>query len=531
MKKNTSVLAASFFVILIALPQVLSAQQLVRQAEDAMHRATRFMVEEVSTNGGYLWSYLPDMSRRWGEMEAYETMIWVQPPGTVSMAHTFLDAYRVTGNPYYYKAAEKAVNALIWGQSPHGGWNYMIDFAGDRSLKKWYDTIGKNGWRLEEFHHYYGNDTFDDDVTSDAARVILRMYLETLDPRYKPALDKAINFVLESQYPIGGWPQRYPLRYDFSKNGNPDYTSYFTFNDDVVWENINFLIQCYLTLGEERLLDAIYRGMNFFILTQQASPQAGWAQQYDMQLRPAGARTYEPNALLPQYTLTNALLLIRFYEYTGDRKFIERVPDAIEWLLKTRLPEEQTVGGRFTHPTFIEIGTDRPLYVHRKGSNVKYGKYFVDYSDENLLSHYGGKRNLNLQRLIDEYNRVKDLTPEEATKDSPILPRRFTEQGTPQSYYDLNRTSISTIPTDAEVRAIISRLDSKNRWLVKHMQTSNPYIGDGQLQEPTTRYQSTHVGDETDTSPFRDESDQEYISMAEYIRNMNLLMNYINSKK
>jgi hypothetical protein len=35
----------------------------------------------------------------------------------------------------------------------------MIDFAGDRSLKEWYNTIGKNGWRLEEFQHYYGNDT------------------------------------------------------------------------------------------------------------------------------------------------------------------------------------------------------------------------------------------------------------------------------------------------------------------------------------------------------------------------------------
>ena len=90
---------------------------------------------------------------------------------------------------------------MIWGQSNEGGWNYMIDFAGDRSLKKWYATIGKNGWRLEEFQHYYGNSTFDDDVTSDAARFLLRLYLEKVDPKYKPALDKAINFILKSQYP------------------------------------------------------------------------------------------------------------------------------------------------------------------------------------------------------------------------------------------------------------------------------------------------------------------------------------------
>lgn len=199
-----------FFNILLMLTFIynpmVSAQSgnLSADARQTMLEATKFMVEEVGMNGGYLWNYLPDMSRQWGEMEAYDTMIWVQPPGTVSMAHTFLDAFQATGEEYYYAAAEKAIEALIWGQSEHGGWNYFIDFAGDRSMKEWYNTIGKNGWRLEEFQYYYGNSTFDDDVTSDAARVILRMYLEDFDPKYKPALDKAIEFILESQYPLGG---------------------------------------------------------------------------------------------------------------------------------------------------------------------------------------------------------------------------------------------------------------------------------------------------------------------------------------
>jgi hypothetical protein len=39
------------------------------------------------------------------------------------------------------------------------------------------------------------------------------------------------------------------------------------------------------------------------------------------------------------------------------------------------------------------------------------------------------------------------------------------------------------------------------------------------------------VGDETDTSPFRDPSDQTYISIPEYIRNMSLLISYIRSIK
>jgi len=39
------------------------------------------------------------------------------------------------------------------------------------------------------------------------------------------------------------------------------------------------------------------------------------------------------------------------------------------------------------------------------------------------------------------------------------------------------------------------------------------------------------VGDETDTSPYRDTTDQEYISTGEYIRNMHLLINYLKTKK
>jgi PelA/Pel-15E family pectate lyase len=326
---------------------------------DAMKRATRFMVEKVSHNGGYVWTYLPDFSRRWGEMEARETMIWLQPPGTASMGHLFLDAYHATGDEYYYQAAEQAANATIWGQLPSGGWNYVVDFAGDRSLREWYDTVGRNGWRLEEFQHYYGNGTFDDSVTSEAAKFLLRLYVEKRDPRYKPALDQAIQFVLDSQYPIGGWPQRYPLSSEFSHHDNPDYSAYLTFNDEVAAENVDFLVLCYQVLGDRRLLDPIVRAMNFFLVTQVGPPQPGWALQYTLDLKPAGARTYEPKALVTDQTARNIGHLIRFYRLTGETKFLARIPEALDWLEATRLPAAWKIADR-THPTFIELGTNKP---------------------------------------------------------------------------------------------------------------------------------------------------------------------------
>jgi len=509
----------------------VTAQQnnLKEKVKEVMLKSSKYMIENVSTNGGYVWYYLPDLSRRWGEMEAYKTMIWTQSPGTVSVGHMFLNAYKATNKEYYYQAAEKAAAALIWGQSNDGGWNYMIDFAGDRSLKKWYSTIGKNGWRLEEFQHYYGNDTFDDDVTSDAARFLLRLYLVKLDPKYKPALDKAINFILKSQYLLGGWPQRYPLKYDFNKAGHPDYTSYYTFNDDVIWENINFLVQCYLTLGEDRFLDPIQRGMEFYLISQEAN--GAWGQQYDMNLNPAGARTYEPKALLPGTTFNNAMILLHFYEITGNKKFLNAVPNAIAWLEKCRLPDNMTQNGRYTHATFVEIGTDKPIFVHRKGSNVKYGYYYTDYSDKNLLAHYGGKKRIDIERLKKEYQRLLKLPVEQIIKDSPLSEESFQQKGTPQTYYNLSRFSSSLVPDENKVNEIIRTLDEKGRWLVTHAKISHPYIGDGQNKEPTDEFASTNVGDETDTSCYTDTSDQKYISTSEFIKNMNLLINYLNKNE
>ena len=527
----SKIFKTSFILLLLIYTDAFAQKNdLAFQAEQTMLKATKFMVDSVSCNGGYVWYYLPDLSRRWGEMEAYKTMIWMQDGGTVNVGLVLLDAYKATKNEYFYEAAEKAAAALIWSQSNEGGWNYMADFAGDRSLKKWYNTIGKNGWRLEEFQHYYSNCTFDDDVSSNAARFLLKMYIQKLDPKYKPALDKAINFILKSQYQNGGWPQRYPLKYDFNKAGHPDYSSYYTYNDDVIGENLNFLVQCYLVLGEERFLEPINKAMNFYLISQQKN--GAWGQQYNMQMKVAGARTYEPAAYLPRTTLANALQLLKFYQYTGDRKFLSKIPDAIQWLEKVKLPAGITQNGRYTHPLFVEVGTDKPIFVHRKGSNVTYGHYYADYIDTQLLGHMQGKGYINVQRLKDEYTRISMLIPAEATRDSPLKPGEFKGTGTPQSYYNLNNDAIwVNAVTEARVKEIINALDNQNRWLVKHMNTSNPYIGDGVDKEPTYKFASTNVGDKTDTSPYRDTTDQLYISTPEYIRNIATLSSYLMSNK
>ncbi|MET0309891.1 MAG: pectate lyase, partial [Sphingomonas sp.] len=491
---------------------------------DTMKRATRFMVEKVAYNGGYVWSYLPDMSRRWGEMEAYPTMIWVQPPGTATMGHLFLDAYHATGDAYYLDAAEKAANALIAIQQDNGGWHYFGDFGGEASTRRWYDTIGRNAWRLEEFQHYWGNATFDDAGTSESMQFLLRLYVEKHDPRYLPALKKALNFVLESQYPIGGWPQRFPLKSEFSHHGKPDYSSFITFNDDVAGENIQFLLYCYQALGgDQKVYDAIIRAMNVFLVTQQAAPQAGWGLQYTLDLKPIGARTYEPTALVTHATATNLKQLMRFYRLTGDRKFLARIPEALDWLESVKLPADKVKNGK-AFPTFIEIGTNRPLYVHRRGSNVVNGAYYVDYDPGNTVIHYGSTRAINLSALRKEYEALKASDPAEITKDSPLrpgpahpLPRYFLVE-------EIATSDLNTQEGKRDTATLVKTLNAQGWWPTELKATSNPYIGDGPATPPAGDFSQTRVGDPSDTSPFDTDHPVIGISTGTYIENMKVLI-------
>jgi len=133
----------------LALPTAAMAASRHDEILATMKRATAFMTDKAATHGGYVWSYLPDFSRRWGELEASPTQVWVQPPGTGTVGHLFLDAYHATGDETYYRAATQAAQCLMDGQRPSGGWNYLIDFGGEAAKARWYDTIGANAWRME----------------------------------------------------------------------------------------------------------------------------------------------------------------------------------------------------------------------------------------------------------------------------------------------------------------------------------------------------------------------------------------------
>ena len=84
--------------LLVPLTLTAKPKSLEAQALETMKTATQYMMDVVGYRGGFVWNYLPDLSRQWGEMEAKRTMVWTQDPGTPQMGQLLLDAYHATGH-------------------------------------------------------------------------------------------------------------------------------------------------------------------------------------------------------------------------------------------------------------------------------------------------------------------------------------------------------------------------------------------------------------------------------------------------
>jgi hypothetical protein len=514
----------------------------------ALKQAAVYMDEVVSFRGGYVWSYSPDLTQRFGEMEAYPTMCWIQPPGTPSVGHVYLDAYHATGDERFYKAALRTAMAVESAQRPEGGWNYIHDFAGEDSLEQWYNTIGRNGWRLEEFQHYYGNSTFDDAGTAVAAQFMLRMYLEKGDKRFLEPVWKVIRFIVKAQFgremgvADGGWPQRFPHSPDSISSmpmPNPeqlppgawagmedgDYTLHVTFNDDVMGENIKFFILCVMALGQRWLIRNIVRAMECMRRLQQPAPQAGWGLQHLSRRRkgrpagaPAGARSYEPRSLATHTTQTNVQQLFNYFTLTGDRRYLTRIPEAIEWLKSCPLPPNAVqlnplLADR-THPTFIQLGTNDAIYVHRYGSNVHNGAYYFDKDIQDTLSHYSAGRAITIPALEMRYDQLASMSDAEVAEMVERSPLSLRESAELPKYFSIREVDFPdlfagakmvtpTVP-ETEVNTLISELSANGGyWLTPVPEIVNPFIGDGPSTPYTgTAYRSKHVGDIHDTSPY-----------------------------
>jgi PelA/Pel-15E family pectate lyase len=261
--------------------------------------------------------------------------------------------------------------------------------------------------------------TIDNDATYDEMCILARAYAAGHDERYREAFERGLKFLLEAQYPNGGWPQRYPLQENYGRE--------ITFNDGAM-VNVMSLMKdvaegqgVYGFIGEderERCRRAFEKGVECTLACQvkAGGKLAVWCQQYDpVTLRPAGARAYELPSLTACESAGITLMLMRIDR--PDDRVVRAVEAAAGWYRENEIRGkrfESVTGPQYSNgrervlvddpgapplwARFYDIETGRPFFVGRDG--VK--RESVDQISWERRNGYGWYGNWG-QKVLDAY--------------------------------------------------------------------------------------------------------------------------------
>lgn len=406
------------------------------EAAAALRRAATFFRDEVAVQGGYVWRYSADLTKREGEGKVGPTTSWVQPPATPAVGRALVDAYLATGDDFFRQAARETAGAMLAGQLHSGGWAHSIEFAPEDRRRFAYFVDGPLSPRARN------QTSLDDDVTQSSIRFLVAYDAATgfQDEAVHAAAHRALDALLAAQFPNGAWAQgwrgpadqRPVLSASYYPEGEEpthvkEYWEHYTLNDGVMSRVIETLLFAADAYEDERLRAAALRGGDFLILAQMPEPQPAWAQQYDAQMRPAWARRFEPAAVSGGESQSAIATLMDLYETTGDEKFLQPVGPALEYLHDSLLPD-----GRLAR--FYELRTNRPLYFTRQ--------YELTYADDDLPTHYSFQVGSRLDSLSARHDRLRSTAWSPRRPDDS--PRR---------------------PSTETIRRLIDGLDTRGAWV------------------------------------------------------------------
>ncbi|MDP2981790.1 MAG: pectate lyase [Candidatus Latescibacter sp.] len=411
-------------VLFLSVSSALPAEkQSPEQAKETIKKATLFF-KSIATNGGYVGLYSTDLKQRYGEAiyeKASADEIWVQPPGTPTVGECYLRAYKATDEIMYLDCARAAGLALAWGQRKEGGWDHRVDVS---HLIQASPPIRKSG-----------RCSFDDDISQGALTFLIRLDV-VIDERWlTDSINLAIEFLKEAQFDNGAWPQWYPLI--------GGYSDYYTFNDNAINDCIRVMLFAHERYGREDCLKSAKLGGDFIIASQLPAPQSGWAQQYSHDMKPAWARAFEPPGVGSAETGQQIRTLIDIYLYTGEKKYLEPIPKAIDWLNRSKVTDN-------TWSRLNEVGTNRPIY----GDVDSKVHYTLGEISEERRTGYSWQSGFGIPGAIQEY---RDLMEQG-------IDRFRANRSKPLTTAEKKKRLEDLAPRTA---AAIGALDERGRWIEK----------------------------------------------------------------
>ena len=217
---------------------------------------------------------------------------------------------------YATPEALRVADTILSFQTPAGGWGKNADRSGPprRPGEHWspLDAGRKGGW------NYVG--TIDNGATTTEMRFLARVQAQSPAQREacRAAFLKGLRYLLNAQYPNGGFPQVYPLQ--------GGYHDAITLNDDAMLKVVELLLDAGSAQGDYAFVPAALsgearaaaeRGIALFVAAQQGAggQRTGWGQQHDaLSLALAGARNFEPAALASGESANLLLFLMRLPE-------------------------------------------------------------------------------------------------------------------------------------------------------------------------------------------------------------------------
>lgn len=455
---------------LLCLSLTLSAPAATPDAaRAALVKAVAFYSAKAASHGGYVYRYSADFTLREAEGIPGPDTVWIQPPGTPAVSLAMLDAYEATKDATCLQAAVDAARCLARTQLESGGWDYSGHFDAANRAKKLYRRdangnllprprtasreAGWHNWRRQAKNNY---STYDDDVSQAATRLLLRVdhALGGKDAEIKEAADFALQTILLTQYPAGGWSanfdahptapppaEKYPVKpasypADWPRQWPKDFSGCYVLNDNTHATLMSTLLLAWQLRGDPQCLEGAKRAGDFLLLAQMPDPQPAWAQQYNAAMQPVWSRAFEPPAISGRESQAAMWSLLKLSAAMGDQKYLTPVAKALAYLRTVLLP-----GNKLAR--FYELQTDKPLYFERGPG----GKGFeLTYSDQKASSNYGWVWDSELDALQAAGSRI-------ARGETPVFPRTEKERW-------------ASPPTDADIAAILKAQAANGSWPV-----------------------------------------------------------------
>jgi PelA/Pel-15E family pectate lyase len=262
--------------------------------------------------------------------------------------------------------ARRMAEAVLSYQTPAGGWSKNVDYR-ERPRQPGQNFHSTPSWS------YIG--TFDNDATVDEMRFLARVDRVQGDTRFRHALLRGLEYIFESQYPNGCWPQVYPLQ--------GGYHDAATYNDEAI-PNILYLLRDvargklpFVSAADRERADAALRGGIECVLASQVVVDGRptvWGQQHDpLTLVPVQARAYEHASLTAGESVDVVEFLMQLD--SPDSRVVRAVHAAAAWFRATAIhgwdyqhPRLiQREGGGPIWARFYQIGTNRPIFSNRDG--------------------------------------------------------------------------------------------------------------------------------------------------------------------